>query len=147
MAKKTKKVKKKVVKLSKTKAVRVKTKKVTKKVKKKVTKKKVVKKKITKKKKKVKKRRQKRKIGMEDFYKILNKVQIKKKILIFAVSFDEEDVVENIIKDAQLKYNKTPMKTQVMFKLFPPEDVNEFEMMEIEEYLDDEIIDEGQIFP
>jgi len=129
--KKTKKVKKKAVKLKKIKVATVK-------------KKKKVKKKTTKKKSKV---RKKRKIGMEDLYKILNKVQIKKKPYTFAVNFNEVDIVENIVKDVQLKYHKTEMKTQVLFKLYPPAEQNEFEILEIEEYLDDEIIEDGQIFP
>jgi hypothetical protein len=130
----TKKVVKKKVKKVVKKAVKVKANKVKSKKKKKVVKKT-----------KRKKRRKKKLINMEEFYKILNKVQLKKRSVTFAISLDKEEVVEHIIKDVDLKYDKVSMKTQAVFTLHPNKDDIEYDMMETD-YLDDEIVEEGQIF-
>lgn len=138
MAKKTKKVKKKRVQ-SKKKTVK----------KKKIVKKKTVKKKTNKKtaKKKAvkKKRKRKNKITMDDVYKILNKVQIGKKKITFAMYIDEADIAENVIKDLEIKYTKKVMKTQTVFTLSPSDADDELDILDID-YLDDEIPEEGQIF-
>lgn len=110
--------------------------------KKKITKKKLVKKKVLKKKKRVKRK----KISMEDFYRILNRVQINKKEASFATNIIEADMVENIIKDVGIKYVKIDMKTQTVFTLFPKEEDDDCFITDID-YLDDEIAEEGQIFP
>ena len=100
------------------------------------------------KKKKVKKRkrRKRKKITMEDFYKILNEVQLKKKIVTFVTDIEKVEVIEHIIKDADLKYGKNVMKTQVVFTLHPNEEQIDYDIIDVE-YLDDEITEEGQIFP
>jgi len=155
-------VKKKKVKSGNKKKIIKKTKK-RKNVKKKITRKKTTKtkkfkkSKKTKKKKKIKevskskkkkkvKRRKKKKIEMEDFYRLLNKVQVKKKTVVFAVELSLASVIENIIKDAGLKYNKNLMKTQCVFSIYPNQEEENYEILEAE-CLDDEIIEEGQIFP
>jgi len=167
MAKKTKKVKankvqskKKTVKkkVAKKKAVKKKAvkKKIAKKkvVKKAIKKKKTVKKKTTKKVKKatkkkasrkVVKRKRKKKITMDDVYKILNKVQINKKKITFAMFIDESSTAENVIRDTELRYTKKIMKTQVVFTIFPRADEDELDILDID-YLEDEIPEEGQIF-
>ena len=128
----------------------------TKKVKKKTvqSKKKVAKKKTTKKKlaarkktatKKVVKRKRKKKITMDDVYKILNKVQIAKKKVVFAMYAEDSDTAENIIKDLGLRYDKKVMKTQVVFTVHPNENDDELDILDID-YLEDEIPEEGQIF-
>lgn len=154
MAKKKKKVKKKNVKsnkkVKKTKKGKSAKKKIARKKKKKTKTKKVSKTKKTKKKKSdkktKKKKRRKKKITMEDFYCIVNKVQMKKKNVTFCVALDESQVIENIVKDLRLEYSKVEMKTQVIFTLSPTLEEKSYEMLKIE-YLDDEIVEEGQIFP
>jgi len=153
MAKKTTKVKTKKVQSKKKTAKKKVVKKTT--VKKKVAKKKttkkavkkVVKKKATKKavkKKAVVKRKRKKKITMDDVYKILNKVQIAKKKIIFAMFVDEANTAENIIRDLDLRYSKKVMKTQTVFTVFPQDD-DELDILDVD-YLNDEIPEEGQIF-
>ena len=152
MPKKTKKVKRKKVqskkKTVKKKAVKKKTAK--KKVKKKATKKKTTKKKTVKKKKKkaakkVVKRKRKKKVTMDDVYKIVNKVQIDKKKITFAMFVDEAIAAENVIRDVDLKYDKSVMKTQTVFTIHPRDDDDELDILDID-YLEDEIPEEGQIF-
>jgi hypothetical protein len=147
---KKKVVKKKTVKkkkITKKKKV-VKKKKIKKKaVKKKIIKKKSIKKKKTKKKKK-RVRRKRKKILMEDIYVIINKVQLKKKKVVFATDIIETLTIENTIKDAELKYNKIEMKTQTVFILYPDEEKEygqDEDMFDLE-MIDDEIPDIGQIF-
>jgi len=131
---------------------KVKTKKVQ--SKKKTTKKKTAKKKTVKKSSKRKKtkkvakkklkRKRKKKMTMDDVYKILNKVQINRKKITFAMFIEEAAVAENIIRDTELKYNKIVMKTQTVFTVYPRKD-DELDILEID-YLEDEIPEEGQIF-
>ena len=141
--------------ITKVKRKRVKSKKAAvkkKATKKKTTKKKAVKKKTTKKKttkkkavkKKVVKRKRKKKITMDDVYKILNKVQIGKKKIVFAMFVEDSYSAENIIRDLDIRYDKSEMKTQTVFTLYPSED-DELDILDID-YLEDEIPEEGQIF-
>tara|TARA_Y100000310_G_C20701843_1_gene830706 strand:- start:9231 stop:9725 length:495 start_codon:yes stop_codon:yes gene_type:complete len=106
-----------------------------------VKKRKVVSRKTTKKK---IRRRKSRKISMEDIYKILNKVQIGEERLSFAVEFAEADVVENIVKDVGVAYNRIEMKTQTLFNLEPSKESPKYHI-EIEDYFDDELPDEDEI--
>ena len=147
MAKKTKKKSGKV----KTKMVKS-NKKVAKK---KTTKKKTVNKKVAKKKskkktvKKNKKRKRRAKLSMDKIYPILNKIQLNRKPKTFAVEMVDSASIENTIKDLDLPYSKTEMKTQVVFTVRPSkEDIFDVEddFLDIE-YLEDEIPDLGQIFP
>jgi len=137
----TKKVKRKKVQSKKVAKKKVAKKKVVKKTtaKKKTTKKKTTKKKV------VRKRRKKKKITMEDFYKILNKVQIKKRKVTFSSNFEDSDVIEHLVKDVELKYDKVIMKTQVVFTLYPNDDDIEYDILDVD-YLSDEIVPEGEIF-
>ncbi len=143
MIKKTIKVKKKKVKS-----------KMKKKAIKKITKKKVAKKPFKKgvvgRKKQIviKKRRRKRKkkVVMEDIYKIINKVQMGSKSVTFIVTNLDADTIENVVRDSIARYRKVSMKTQTVFTLYPEEKERAFEILEIEQ-LDDEIVEEGQIFP
>ena len=130
--KKSLKVKRKVVKLKKKKT----TKKTTKKKIKKVVKKKTV-----------KKRKKRKKVFMEDIYSIINKVQLKKKKITFATDLIEAPVIENNIRNVELKYKKIEMKTQVVFTLFPDDtEYKDEEDILLLEILDDEIPAIGQIF-
>jgi len=129
--KKTTKVKKKTVKLKKV-------------VKKKTVKNKAVKKKKSKNVKKT--RRRKKKILMEDIYAILNKVQVGKKKITFATDIKDAPIIENNIKDVELKYKKAEMRTQVVFTIYPNDTEYEDDHMLKLEIMDDEIPDIDQIF-
>ena len=109
---------------------------------------KVKKKKVKLKKKKTvkKKRKRRKKINMEDLYRVLNKVQLKKKEAKFVSEVEGADIIEHIIQDVELDYKRIDMKTQVSFIIYPTDREEDYEMLEVE-YLDDEIVEEGQIFP
>lgn len=148
--KKTIKVKRKMVEYKKKKAEK---KVVKKKTTKKKTKKKVVKKKDTKKKAVRKKRRKRRvtraKLLMIDIYPILNRVQLRGKTEVFVSEINEADIIENTIKDLELRYLRRDMKKQVEFTVRPNKSNqynNEEDLLDIE-YLEDEIPELGQIFP
>jgi len=136
--KKKKKSKKKTVKKSTKKKV----------VKKKVVKKKVVKKKVVRKKKRRKKRVTREKLLMVDIYPILNRVQLKRKTETFVAKAEEADIIENTIKDLDLRYSRREMKRQVEFTVKPNKNnvFDDEDLLDIE-YLDDEIPEPGQIFP
>jgi hypothetical protein len=141
--KKAMKVKRKVVKCVKKKTTKKKAvKKALKKTVKKVVKKS---KKKTVKRKKRKKRTRKKKVFMQDIYAIINKIQLKKKKVVFATDLEEAPVIENNIKDVGLDYNKVEMKTQVVFTIYPNNDTYDDDMLPLE-IMDDEIPDIGQIF-
>ncbi len=152
-----KKKKKKTTKVKKNSVQYRKKKKKSKKKSKKKTVKKSVKKKVVKKpaKKKVvrKKRRKKRvtrkKLLMVDIYPILNRVQLKRKTEVFVAKAEEADIIENTIKDLNLRYSRKEMKRQVEFTVRPNKNNmfdNDEDLLDIE-YLDDEIPEPGQIFP
>ena len=128
-----------------------------KKTKKKIAKKKVAKKSKTQKvsKKKASKKKAARKktvrakiIGMEEVYRLINRVQINSKEVTFAMRFDEASVADNVLKDIGLSYTKKELKTKVVFGISPsPEDRKEVEEFSINlDFLEDEILEEGQLF-
>jgi hypothetical protein len=145
MAKKSKKKTRKV----KSKTVKSRNKVVKKKINKKASKKKN---KITKNKtskKKIKKRKRRNKLTMDKIYPILNKIQLNRKPKTFAVEVVDASYIENTIRDLELPYTRTDMKTQVVFTVKPSKedffDIDD-DFLDIE-YLDDEIPDIDQIFP
>ena len=90
--------------------------------------------------------KRKKKATMEDIYKVINKVQLGSKPITFTVVNLEADTVENVVKDSVVRYHKISMKTQTVFTLYPENKERNFEILEVEQ-LDDEIVEEGQIFP
>ena len=90
--------------------------------------------------------KRKKKATMEDIYKVINKVQLGSKPITFTVVNLEADTVENVVKDSVVRYHKIPMKTQTVFTLYPENKERSFEILDVEQ-LDDEIVEEGQIFP
>ena len=98
--------------------------------------------------KKVSSRKRKKKIAMADLYAIINKVQLIKKEVTFATSIEESPVIEHTIQDAELKYEKVEMKTQVVFTLFPGErQIGDDSILDHLEILEDEFPDVDALFP
>ena len=93
----------------------------------------------------IKKYRKKKKSSMDAVFSIINKVQIQRKPSDVTVAIEDKDTLQNILKDAEIEYNIVTTKTQVTFSLIPPPEKEEDTIFDIE-YLDDEIIEEGQIF-
>lgn len=92
-----------------------------------------------------KKRNKIRLVDIEDIYKILNKVQIYEKEMMFSVVSDDSKVAENIIKDLQLEYKKKELKTKTTFTVSPGDREVEEEFIDIE-FLQDELKENGQLF-
>lgn len=103
-------------------------------------------KKINKKKIKKTNRKVTKKITMEEIYSIINKVQLKRKEISFSSLIEDAPVVENNIKDAELKYKKTELKTKVVFIIFPNEKRYDDDVDVLIDAMDDEIPDIDQIF-
>ena len=85
---------------------------------------------------------------IDDVFQIINKVQLDKEEIKFSVCIDDSCVVEHIIKDVELKYNRIDLKTKVNFILFPNEenyDEEEFDIFDLD-ILSDEILEDGQCF-
>jgi hypothetical protein len=122
--------------------------------KKKKSKKKVVsartgsKKKSKKGKKKKRKYKVARKLEMDDIYRIINKVQIGRQKSSFAVDTDYAVLVENVLRDLDLFFERSDLKTKTMFCVHPPE-ISEDEEEDIVfdlDFLEDEVLEEGQLF-
>jgi len=149
------KKKKKVIRRTKAKTkTKTPKKKTTKKGKKKTTKKKTVKKKTVvrksgkksgKKKARKKTRKVVQKLNMEDIYKLINKAQLEDKKSVFAVESEEASMVENILKDCEVRFDIIPLVTKTKFVMHPsyrdpvPDELDVNPMM-------DEILEDGQIF-
>lgn len=82
---------------------------------------------------------------MDQVYRLLNKVQINKKALSFAVEAENAAMIENITKDLQLTCEKKPYRNKVIFKVFPNLENKVLDLSSIQEF-DDEILEEGQLF-
>ncbi len=96
---------------------------------------------------KIKRKRKKRcLIEVEDLLKILNKVQVARKRVRFSTSLREVATTENILKDVELKYKKTVLKTQVNFVVEPPkiDDLSDFEVDVA--FMQDKILEGGEMF-
>jgi len=79
---------------------------------------------------------------------IISRVQLDKEEMKFSVSLDDASVAENIIKDAELEYERINLITKVNFILFPNEenyDEEEFDINELD-ILSDEMLEPGQCF-
>ena len=96
---------------------------------------------------KTKKRRRKinKKSDMDAVFKVINQVQLQRKQSKFTIDIKEIATVENILKDLEIEYNTVSTKTQTTFFIKPPPVKEESTIFDID-YLDDEIIEEGQIF-
>ena len=97
----------------------------------------------------VKKKRTKKvnkKISMEDIYSIINKVQIKRKEITFSASKEDAPVIENNMRDVDLKYDIKELKTKVVFTIFPSEYKYDDDITLNIDTLEDEIPDTDQIF-
>jgi hypothetical protein len=77
----------------------------------------------------------------------LNKVQEEKKSrIIFIKDQTLIPVVENIIKDLELKYDKKEFKNRTRYKILPPlKKTPKIELSDFEA-LRDELLEEGQLF-
>ena len=92
-----------------------------------------------------KKHKKKKQANMDTVFSIINKVQIQRKPSDITVSIQDQDTLKNILQDAEIEYKIAMTKTQVTFSLIPPPEKQEDTIFDIE-YLDDEIVEEGQIF-
>lgn len=88
-----------------------------------------------------------KKVNMEDVYRLINRVQIDKKEVVFSMSNEEACTGLNTIKDAGLDYKMKELKTKVVFTIYPNLDEPKEEEIGFElEFLKDEILEDGQLF-
>ena len=84
---------------------------------------------------------------MDDVYRLLNKVQMSKKQVVFCVAPENSVTAENVIKDLSLSYDKKELKTKTKLTVYPNEDDGIGDEQEINtEFLADEIPENGYIF-
>lgn len=85
-------------------------------------------------------------ISMEDVYRLVNRVQLDKKEVKFCVVSDDSSVVENVLQDLGLDYNIDLLGSKTAFKIFPIyNEIDEVPDIFVD-FIDDEIIEDGQIF-
>jgi hypothetical protein len=85
-------------------------------------------------------------LDIEQVYKAINKVQLTREAVMFAVAINDAAVVENILKDVTLKFTKTTTSEAVVYAIqAPPEQLYNDAFEDLDEY-PDEIIEDGQVF-
>lgn len=85
-------------------------------------------------------------VTMDDVYRLLNRVQMSKKQVVFCVSPADAITTENVIKDISLVYDKKELKTRTNFTIFPNEaDLGDEKEIDTE-FLQDEVAEDGYIF-
>ena len=98
----------------------------------------------------MKKKRKKRKTipkidVIDDFYQYITKVQTKKEIITFTiVDLDLTHVVENVMNDCSLKFDKIEFSKGTRYKVYP-----NFDEVIVDVNIDelkDEFLEEGQLF-
>jgi len=87
-----------------------------------------------------------KKISMDDVYRILNRVQMSKKEARFSIALDEAGIIQNVIQDLRLPFDRIDLKTKVTFIVRPGNEEDEEEVVFDIDCLDDEILEEGQMF-
>ncbi len=86
-------------------------------------------------------------ISLEEFYKLVNHVQISREEVVFSVSNDDIAMIENLLKDINLPFVKTDKKTYTKYNVSPgKERLIEDDTDEVIEEFPDEIAEDGQIF-
>lgn len=85
-------------------------------------------------------------VNMDDVYRLLNKVQMSKKEVVFCVNPANAIITENVIQDLGLTYDIKELKTKTNFKVYPnDEDLGEEQEIDTE-FLQDELPENGYIF-
>ena len=85
-------------------------------------------------------------VDMDQFYQLVNKIQVDKEITYIRFSDNEiAPMVENILKDAGLEFGKKFKKGVFLYRIKPTFSTPSIEQIEVE-MLEDEIIEEGQLF-
>jgi hypothetical protein len=84
-------------------------------------------------------------IDFDQFYKIVNKVQIDRESITFKVSIADDAIIEHHIKDLEMPFEKKNKEKYIEYILSP----GEKKIMEDDEAMEefpDEILEDGQIF-
>jgi len=82
---------------------------------------------------------------IDDFYQYITKVQTEKEEVVFTITnFDLSHVVENVMKDCSLEFEKLEFSKGIRYRIHP--NFNEVVVdVDIDE-LTDEFLEEGQLF-
>ena len=99
--------------------------------------------------KKVKKRKKRTIIpkidALDDFYKYVNRVQLEKiTVVLTVINFDLVPIVENIMRDSSLEFDKREFSKGIRYRIHPnfKEVVVDIDIEELQ----DEFLEEGQLF-
>jgi hypothetical protein len=84
-------------------------------------------------------------LDLDQVYRAINKVQLTRENVEFKVSIDDSAVIENILKDLELKFAKTLDGDAVVYVIDPPP-VRTFDELDDLDEFSDEIIEDGQLF-
>lgn len=85
-------------------------------------------------------------VSMDEMYRLINRVQMNKKEVKFALTPEDAIVGENVLSDIGLEYNKQEHKTKVSFTVYPNEEEEEEELDIDLDFYSDEIPEDGYIF-
>jgi hypothetical protein len=88
-------------------------------------------------------------LKMDKIYKVINRVQEEKKPrIIFVKDTTLSPMIENILNDLVLTFDKKQLKNRIRYKIFPNLDAKKTPDIELEnfEQLRDELLEDGQIF-
>jgi hypothetical protein len=66
-------------------------------------------------------------ITTDDIYRLINRVQVNKKVVTFCLSMDESQIGSNILNDLHLKFRTVQLKKCIRFFVSPSKDVDEVE--------------------
>ena len=82
---------------------------------------------------------------LDDFFKIVNKIQLEKvKVKILATDLDSHLIIENILNDSKLSFDKREMKKGILYTIHP--NMEEVIIEPDVEELEDEFLENGQLF-
>ena len=88
-------------------------------------------------------------LKMDKIYKVINRVQEEKKPrIIFVKDTTLSPMIENILNDLVLTFEKKQLKNRIRYKILPNLNVKKTPDIELEsfEQLRDELLEDGQIF-
>jgi hypothetical protein len=89
-------------------------------------------------------------LSMDELYRLINRVQINKKEVTVAMSHEDAVIASNVLRDAELKYDRKDLKSRVSFTIHPPEgDAIDEDAIDVDfdiDFFEDEIPEDGQVF-
>jgi hypothetical protein len=89
-------------------------------------------------------------LSMDELYRLINRVQINKKEVTVAMSHEDAVIAANVLRDAELQYDRKDLKRRVSFTIHAPEgDAIDEDAIDVDfdiDFFEDEIPEDGQVF-